>query len=146
MNGPAPEGVEYLDHTADVGLRARGTTLGEAIEAAARGLFALMVDLEDVRSACAYGVSVSAATPEELLVECLADLLAQKDVSGLVFSTFEVGVERAEGTYRLSGVARGEAIDRDRHRVGLEVKGISYLGLSAIEGRDGWVLECVLDV
>ena len=41
-------GYEYLDHTADVGLRASGPTLAEALRQGALGLFQLMVDLEEV--------------------------------------------------------------------------------------------------
>ncbi len=138
--------IEYLDHTADLGLRAAGTTLGEAFSEAARGLFALMLDLATVRPLREHAVHLQAPSDSDLLVEWLSDLLAQKELTGLVFSKFDVRVGRDEGGLHLDGVAAGERLDPSRHRPKIEVKGISYLGLDVRRTDGGWEAQCVLDV
>lgn len=140
------DGIEYLDHTADVGIRARGHTVESAFRAAASGLFSLMVDVERVEPTTRHKVSCRAETLAELLVEWMSDLLAQKDVTGLVFGRFEVGIEREAFAWRLRGTAWGENLDASRHAPRIEVKGISYLGLRVEQEGDEWVAECVLDV
>jgi len=138
--------IEYLDHTADLGLRATGATLDEAFCEAARGLFARMLDLRAVRPVESYSVHLEAASDEDLLVEWLSDLLAQKELTGLVFSEFEVHIAREEGVVRLGGFARGEPLDPRSHRPSTEVKGVSYLGLAVGRRDETWTVQCVLDV
>ena len=138
--------VEYLDHAADVGLRATGATLEEAFCEAARGLFGLMVDLAAVVPRETYDVQVEAPTWTGLLVEWLSDLLAQVELTGLVFSAFHARIVRKEGGFRLDGAASGEPLDSERHRAGIEVKGISYLGLDVGRRDGGWAVRCVVDV
>ncbi len=138
--------IEYLDHTADLGLRATGSTLDEAFSEAARGLFALMLDLRAVQPREEYAVHLEAPSDSDLLVEWLSDLLAQKELTGLVFSEFDVRIDRNGGGPHLDGVASGERLDPERHRPKIEVKGISYLGLDVRRTDGGWAAQCVLDV
>lgn len=139
-------GFEYLDHTADMGLRARGGTVAEAFCEAAAGMFAVMVRTEHVRPRSVFEVDLAAETLELLLVGWLATLLSRKDVTGDVFSRFDVVIETTEIGWRLRGFAEGEPLDPARHEPGTEVKGISYLGLTVLEQDDEWVVQCVLDV
>jgi SHS2 domain-containing protein len=138
--------IEQLDHTADLALRATGDTAEEAFCEAARGLFALMIDLRAVRPHAQHAVHIAAASDADLLVEWLSELLAQKELTGLVFSEFEVEIGRNEGRYLLDGVASGETLDPDRHRPKIEVKGISYLGLDVRRHDAGWAAQFVVDV
>lgn len=120
--------------------------MGEAFAAAAAGVFALMIDIDRVRPAREHRVTTDASTTESLLVDWLGDLLAQKEISGLVFARFDVHIEEVDRTYHLVGSAWGDRLDPEQHEIGLEVKGISYLGLSVTEVDETWVVECVLDV
>ncbi len=120
--------------------------MGEAFAAAAAGVFALMIDIDRVRPAREHRVTTDASTTESLLVDWLGDLLAQKEISGLVFACFDVHIEEVDRTYHLVGSAWGDRLDPEQHEIGLEVKGISYLGLSVTEVDETWVVECVLDV
>ncbi len=138
--------IEYLEHTADLGLRATGATVEEAFCEAARGLFALMVDLRAVQPRAEYAVHLEAASNADLLVEWLSDLLAQKELTGLVFSEFGVQIDRNGGRCHLDGVASGERLDPTRHAPRIEVKGISYLGLDVRRHNAGWAVQCVVDV
>jgi len=136
--------IEYLEHTADLGLLARGATLEEAFCEAARGLFSLMLDVAKIEPRDTYTVHLEAPSSIDLFVEWLGDLLAQKELTGLVFSEFETRLDR-DGR-RLDGTASGERLDPIKHRPRIEVKGISYLGLDVRRDDEGWVVQCVLDV
>ena len=138
--------IEYLEHTADLGLLVNATTLEEAFCEAARGLFSLMLDVATIEPRQAYAVRLRAPTSAALLVEWLSDLLAQKELTGLVFSEFDVRVARDRDGCRLVGTASGETLDPTKHRPRVEVKGISYLGLDVRCDNGGWVAQCVLDV
>ena len=137
---------EYLDHTADMGLRARGATVAEAFCEAASGMFGVMIRTARVRPKVTVELAVSADSLELLLVGWLSELLAMKDVTGDVFSGFEACIEPIRAGWCLRGTAKGEALDPERHEPGTEVKGISYLGLAVSEQDGAWIAQCVLDV
>jgi len=139
-------GFEYVDHPGDIGIRAWGKTPDEAFREAARGLFSLMVDLSRVSPAVRREMEAKADTLDRLLVEWLSALLAEKDVTGLIFSDFEVSIESLPSGYTLRGVGLGEPLDPARHPIGTEVKGISYLGLVVKEKDGGWAVQCIVDV
>ncbi len=139
--------IEWLDHTADVGFRVSGDGIADVFEQAARGLFAVMVDVERVRETTLHQTDLIAPSLEELLVAWLSDLAAQKDLTGLVFSRFRATVERvANGQCRIEGEGWGERLDRRRHDPKVEVKGISYLGLRIEPQGEGWLAQVVVDV
>jgi len=138
--------IEFLDHTADVALRATGETLEATFEEVARGLFETMAAIRAIQPVETHSVDVRAPSLEALLVAWLADLLVQKDLGGLVFSRFDVNIESDEDGYTLHGIARGEPLDPSRHRPGCEVKGITLLGLCIERIPGGWAAQCVFDV
>jgi SHS2 domain-containing protein len=98
---PAP--FEILEHTADVGVLARGRTLAEAFAHAAEGMFSIMVDLEGVREVEQRSIAVAGHDWPGLLVAWLSELLYYSDVDGLLFKRFEVEDMRP---YTLRAVAR----------------------------------------
>ena len=135
---------EYLDHTADVGLRARGATAAEAFCEAAAGMFGVMVRTSRVRPEVTVEVAVSADSLELLLVGWLSELLARKDVTGDVFSQFGVRIESMGSGWRLKGTAKGETLDPRRHEPGTGEIHYNRVLKEAYElGYRGYVgLEC----
>lgn len=137
---------EWLEHTADLGVRGIGRSIEEAFCEAARGMFAMMVDLADIAGQEVLEVRCQAPSRESLLVAWLAELIAQKDLTHSLFSSFEVRIDRRRQGFVLHGRCKGASIDPARQRLGTEVKGISVCGLR-VERVDGrWVAECIVDV
>jgi SHS2 domain-containing protein len=134
---------EILDHTADVGIVARGRTLAEAFAHAAEGMFSVMADLAGVRELEQRTISVTGHDWPGLLVAWLSELLYHLDVDGLLFKRFEVEELRP---YALRAVAHGERIDRERHELGAGVKGISRHMLEVVEEPAGWRVQVLLDI
>ncbi len=139
-------GYEILEHTADVGVRGTGPDLGAAFAEAARGMFSLMIDLRAVAPVRGVQVDLTADTLEGLLVAWLGELLAQKDIEGLVFSRFSATVTQGDGGWALRGQAHGEPLDVRRHQPGVEVKAATYYGVRVAYTSDQAVAQCVLDL
>jgi len=137
---------EYLDHTADVCLRGIGETIGEAFSEAAKAMFNLMVDVDQVTAKQSLKVFRDASTPELLLVEWLSGLLIQKDLTGLYCSRFCVDIAEKPDGLSLEATAWGESLDLSRHCVKLEVKGVTYSGLHVVQKGKEWIAQCVVDI
>jgi len=139
--------IEWLDHTADIGFRATGPSLENAFCEAARAIFSFMFAIDSIVASTSHDVDVRASSLEGLLADWLSDLLAQKDLSGSVFSRFELTIagSDAEG-YQAKGRAWGERLDRVKHQAGTEIKGISYLGLSVDCDQSQCMTQVIVDV
>ncbi|MFO8034290.1 MAG: archease [Candidatus Bipolaricaulota bacterium] len=137
---------EILEHTADAGVRGIGADAGEAFAEAARGMFSLMVSLAAVRPHSAVEVELEADSLEALLVSWLGELLAQRDIEGLMFSRFQVQMHPIDGRWRLRGRAWGEPLDVKRHEPQVEVKAATNYGVRVEQAGNRTIAQCVLDL
>lgn len=113
---------EVFEHTADAGIRAFGESPKELFENAAYGMFDLMTDVSAVRPVGEVRVEVEAHDLESLLVNWLSELLYLHDADNVFFVEFDVEVKGLG----LSAKARGEEVDRERHRLKAQVKAVTY--------------------
>lgn len=127
-----PTRFEILEHTADAGIVARGATMAEAFEAAAEGMYALMVDPTGVRETETVDVTATGADDCQLLEHWLLELLFLTETEALVFGRFDVTIDGAT----LHARAHGERLDRERHAIRGEVKGVTR-HLTQVEREDG---------
>jgi SHS2 domain-containing protein len=134
---------ETFDHTADIGVVARGATLAEAFANAARAMFSLMVDLDRVEQREERRVEVEADDQEGLLVAWLAELLYLSEVDNLVFSRFEV--DEITDTH-LAARAFGEALDLERHNPKLMIKAVTRHMLQVAQQDGVFQVRVILDV
>jgi SHS2 domain-containing protein len=114
---------ELIEHTSDIGIAAYGKTLAEAFANAARGMFSIIAELDNVRETESRRVEVNADDIEGLLFEWLNSLLYYFDVENLLFKSFNVA--EFEDT-RLVAECRGEKYDSSRHRLKTGVKSATY--------------------
>ncbi len=133
---------ETFEHEADIGIRGFGDSMEEAFENVARALYSVMVNVNKVTPKDKKVITIAAADRELLLIEWLNALLSVSDIDRMVFSKFEVKIIGAS----LTGVAWGEALDRDRHEAHVEVKGATFHMLSVREQDGRFVAQCVVDV
>ncbi|MBI3752509.1 MAG: archease [Deltaproteobacteria bacterium] len=138
----------YLDHEADVGIRAVGATLEEALQEGAKAMLNVMWDIAKIEEREDVFIECEAADIPELFVETLNEILFKQDVEGLALARLKVAeIKKQEGgRYKLKGTAYGEPLDIDRHSVKTEVKAATYSGL-LYEEKDGkHTVQCILDV
>lgn len=138
-----PEGFDYFEVAADVGIRAWGPTLQAAFRQTGLGLFALMVEPGSIEELESREVRAQGSTPEALLVNWLNDCVYVHDVEGFVarrihFAVFE---ER-----RLHSVLWGEEVDPARHRLGTLVKAATYHQLTIGQRNSSWQIRVILDI
>ncbi|MCX7911965.1 MAG: archease [Dehalococcoidales bacterium] len=117
------ERFELIEHTADLGIRAWGSTLAESFANAAYGMFSIMADLDGVVPKEVRELEVEGDDWDSLLFEWLNSLLYYFDVEGMLFKEFEI-TELAEK--HLRAVCRGEVYDPARHRLKTGVKSATY--------------------
>ena len=139
----AMEPFRILEHPADIGFEAFGVTCEEAFTNAARALFHLIVDLDSVAPGSVVPVQVEGSDAASLLVNWLSELLYLHDAEGWLFSEFEV--QRLD-EHSLAARARGEKIDRARHRCKLQVKAITYHQLRLEQTAEGWHAVVYVDI
>jgi SHS2 domain-containing protein len=134
---------KILDHPADLGIEARGSTLAEAFSSAAIGLMSVILDLSAVSPADEKEIIVTAGDVEQLLVKWLSEILYLYD--GRRFISKEFIIHDFEPT-RLRAVVRGENFSEAKHRTRLEVKAITYHQLLVEEKIEGGLVRFYVDI
>ncbi len=135
-------GYVFLEHTADVGLRAWGPTPA----AAARSMYALTLGRDPAEASgtkATYTISVSGATWADLLVNWLAELLFQFSVEGLVGQTFDFS---ACAPPHCSATVTGIAIEDEEQVEGGEIKAVTYHHLEVDIQPDRKTVQVVFDI
>ena len=122
---------ELIEHTADVGVKAYGKTLAKAFEHAAEGMFDIITDESTIQPIGEYTIILEAPDLEQLLVDWLSQLIFLNGAYDLVFGRFEVTLT---GT-SLSAHVFGEKYDTKKHRMGVEIKAVTYHMLQVHEEK-----------
>jgi SHS2 domain-containing protein len=139
----AEAGFELLEHTADVGIRARGATVEEAFEQATLGLAEVQGALvPGPEPGEAVAVQVSAADPGGLLVDWLNEVL-------WLTETRRVGVAGVRVERVGDGTASGSVVLASGGPApeGSFVKAVTYHRLRVEPNPGGgWLVEVYLDV
>jgi len=133
----------FLEHTADIGFEAFGTTREVVFANAARALFHIIVDADAVNPRESVEVRVEGAGPSDLLVNWLSELLYLQDAEGWLFREFELN---SLSDNFLVAVARGERLDPARHQLKLLVKAITYHQLALEQTPAGWRAQVYVDI
>lgn len=126
-----------------MGVRGMGNTMAQAFEQVALAVTAIITPPDQVAPMEAVSLVCEAPDPELLLVDWLNALIYEMATRQMLFSRFSVQIEGS----RLFATAQGEAIEPERHRPAVEVKGATYTALAVKRHQDGlWSAQCVVDV
>ncbi|MCW4015536.1 MAG: archease, partial [Candidatus Bathyarchaeota archaeon] len=80
----------FLEHTADAYIEAYGASLEQAFESAGAGLVDVMTELEAVDAKVEQSFVVEAQDEQALLYSWLEELLLAFELTGMLYSRFEV--------------------------------------------------------
>ena len=136
-------GHETFEHTADLGIRAWGSTLAQVFEEAAKALFGVVVDLATVSPSKKLKVKLTGDSDEALFLAWLKELLFIFETEHLVFSDFRV-LSLKNGA--LSAEAGGEPLDNVKHALGREVKAITLHQFKLAWEKDRYLAEFIVDI
>ena len=134
---------ELRDHTADVGVVARGPSVDAVFGALADGLAAAMC--EDVPgSGDRFSLSTRSENPEAALFDYLDQLIYERDVRGVLPVDNEATVRRDGDEWVVEASARGVPFaDVAGAR---DVKAVTYSEMDLTGTSDGWRAYVVFDV
>ncbi|ADL19725.1 hypothetical protein ASAC_1320 [Acidilobus saccharovorans 345-15] len=138
-------GYDFLDHTADVLIEARGRTKEEALEQAGLAVYEIMTDTSKVRPLTHVDIEVNGMDLYNTIYRWIEQLLVSTDADGLVFSIFRVCDLSEDGT-RLVARVWGERFDPSRHEQRTIVKAMTYSQMDFREEDGCWRLRFVVDI
>jgi SHS2 domain-containing protein len=134
---------ELIDHTADVGVKAYGKTLAEAFENIAKGMFDIITDKSEIDSIGEYNITLEAPDLEQLLVDWLSELLYLNSAKNLVFGFFKVQLDEKKPS--LSASIFGEKYNVPKHKIGAEIKAVTYHMLE-VKNKKPYHVQVLFDI
>lgn len=138
---------EWVEHPSDIGFRAYGRNLAEALENAALALFEVMVDTSQVRPLKAVSIELEAEDEGALLYDWLDRFLYFHDAQGLVMSKFKVDeLTRRNHGFKIKARAWGEPFDPNRHDARTAVKAMTYHMMDIKFEKDKCMVQAVVDI
>jgi len=141
-------GYKFVDHTADVQVKSWGRSLEEAFAQTAYSLMATITpDLNRIAPQIEKVLKVGAEDKESLLFDFLSEFLYIFDVDELVFSEIDVKhIKKVNEQFELHAVLKGEKFDKHKHKVGIEVKAITYSFMKIEEELNRVEIDIVFDI
>jgi SHS2 domain-containing protein len=140
---------EYLEDAfiADIAFRATGRTREELFTMAADATLNVMVtDLNDITGLEEKPIRLAAASLEMLLFDFLSELVFYKDAQRLLLRVERIALSDPPQGVSLTATLRGDPIDPERHRLGVDVKAVTLHHFKVAEMPEGWSATVVLDV
>ena len=134
---------ELLDHPADIGFRAFGSSLEELFAACAHALISIIFDPSNITPTQQWTLNAEGDDPESLLVNWLNEVLYYVDTKRVAFASLPVGFP---APLRVQSLASGEPRDPAKHPVRLSVKAVTYHQLKISRMQDRWMAEVYVDV
>ncbi len=131
---------ELIDHTADVGIVAYGTNVKEAFANAARGMFSIITELDEIAEAEYRDIELTAPDQESLLVEWLNELIYLFDTENILFKRFDI--TQLSDT-QLKARAYGEKVAKHKLKTG--IKATTYHMLK-VERNKGCRVQALFDI
>ena len=133
---------EIIDHTADVAIRAYGANMKEAFANAARAMFSLITELDDVEEIEYRDIELAAPDQENLLVAWLNELIYLFDTENIIFKRFDI--TRLSQTH-LKARSYGQKVDSSRHELKMGVKAATYHMLK-VDQNNGGKVQVLFDI
>jgi SHS2 domain-containing protein len=134
---------EIFGTTADVGVTSYGSTLPEAFEAQAQGMFGVMAETTSVQANEEFKVEADGSDDELLLADFLNELLFLFDAKRVLLREFHV---TEAGGGKLKATVRGEEIDLARHVIKTPIKAVTYHMLKVERTPEGYRTTVVYDI
>ena len=144
VHGSDSAPFEWADiTTSDVAFRARGKNLSELFANAGLALEEVMTDTSKVKEKVSRTVELEAIDLKQLMFKWLTELIYYRDAEGLVFSKFDVSVDK-DGL-AMSAVVSGEELDKNVHEIRTQVKACTYHKMK-IQKNAEWGAQVILDI
>jgi len=132
----------YIDHTADVLFTAEAATLEELFAECGIAVEETQINLDGVLTTETKTFTVKGKDEESLLFEFLDELLFYKDAEQLIFKEFDIKIKNN----KLTCIAKGEKIDREKHEQKVDVKAITMHMFELKKTKEGYTAKVLIDI
>ena len=138
-------GYRYVEGgpTADLTVDTWGKTLEEVFAQSGITLFNSITPIEGIKKTETLEFEVEGDDLGALLFNFLDELLYLHEVNLIVFSAFDLEIDR--NRIRLKAVCYGEPFDLSRHPQGIAIKAVTFHQMNIQQSDKGWNLRVVLD-
>jgi SHS2 domain-containing protein len=142
----------YLDDltVADVAFEARGADLEELFSSAWQAALQVMIENPNVLTGIeSRTIALEEPSLDLLLHNFLQELIFYKDAEDLLLRIDDCRIQWEEGSSKsptLEARASGQIIDPRVHRLGTDVKAVTFYNFSLARDKRGWKATVVLDV
>ena len=137
---------EFLEHMADVYVKAYGKNLEEVFESAAEALFEVMINTKSVELKEEHELSVEGVDLHQLLYNWLEALLILLTSQGFAVGKVSILELKRNGQCYLRAKVYGEPYSAKKHEARVEVKSPTY-SLMEIQEKEGFAeARFVLDI
>jgi len=135
---------EFIDHTADIGIRVKGRDLKGLFLNAAEAMFDIIAEPPvsvQGKQIIKTNVDLKADNSEELLVAWLSELLSLSYAKELIFYGFEI-----KQMDKNSLQAEASGINTEDCEIKTEIKAVTYHELKIEKTGSGWQAQIIFDV
>jgi SHS2 domain-containing protein len=132
---------EFIDHTADYAMRARGENFRALVENAARGFIRLLADPEGLVPTEFAELSVTGDSREQVLIHALKEILLLEEDGRLAVEVRVLEATAHTAVLRIGTVPLATAVDR----LEAAVKAVTYHHLEVVEADGGLSVQIVFD-
>ncbi|MBE0477658.1 archease [Candidatus Aerophobetes bacterium] len=136
-------GYEFINHTADLGIKVRGKNLSELFANAAYALFDIILDISRVKPAQSRKIKIPGGEIEDIFFEWMRELLSKFNIDALALKEFTINKLDKTG---LEAIVKGEQVDASRHNLKTEIKAVTYHGLKIQKNNKLWEVQVIFDI
>jgi len=133
---------EFIDHTADIGIRVQAPALEDLFETAGLAFTELVTSADSLDCRVERRFKLEEDDIETLLVSWLQELIYLLDTEDLVFGRFQVKLQ----DFSLEASAWGDVFDPDIHTMKTEIKAVTYHQLEVTKSDLGWQAQVIFDI
>ncbi|PIT84907.1 hypothetical protein COU37_00075 [Candidatus Micrarchaeota archaeon CG10_big_fil_rev_8_21_14_0_10_45_29] len=128
-------GYEFVNHTADIAVRAWGEEFPQALEQAALAMFEVLGG-KGAKTDKEFEIEESASNKKELAVYFLSSVLSESEIRGILPSKIKI-IEFSQKPLKIKAVVMGERAQRED-----DIKAVTHHG-AKVEEREG---ECIIEI
>lgn len=132
---------EYLNHTADLGIRVFGSTVEELFINTAQAIFEIQISGK-LAIKKEIEIVVEAENLEELLIDWCRELLYNFSVHRFIPMNYDISLQQL----KLSARINGDLFDLKRHKIKTDIKNVTYHNLTVKKQKNGYEATIVFDV
>jgi len=131
---------------ADTAFTVRGKTEEELFENAGSALFSSMADVSTIEQIQKRSISLDAEKLDLLLFDFLNELILIKDTENLIFSRFDISIQRNDSNYHINATVYGEVVNPQKHKITIDIKAITMHMFRLEKKKDYYEARVVIDI